>query len=57
VEILARRPPDWRAWAAHWAQALAYQIPAFPYPTAVPAMRLDDDEPLEPVAAQPVSGS
>jgi hypothetical protein len=57
VEVLARRPPDWRAWAAHWAQALAYQIPAFPYATAVPAVRLDDDEPLEPVAAQPVSGS
>jgi hypothetical protein len=63
VEVLARRPPDWRVWAARWAQALAYQIPAFPYATALPAIRLDDepaarldDEALEPVAAQPLSG-
>jgi hypothetical protein len=55
VELLAHRPPDWRSWAARWAQALAYQIPAFPYATAVPAVRLDNDEPLEPVAAQPLS--
>jgi hypothetical protein len=56
VELLSRHRPDWRRWAARWTQSLAYQIPAFPYPTAVPAVRLDDGEPLEPVAAQPLSG-
>jgi hypothetical protein len=69
VEMLARSRPDWRGWvdwgsgldwrgwALRWAQALAYQIPALPDAAVNLGTRLDDEAPLEPVAAQPLSGS
>jgi PAP2 superfamily len=57
VEGLARSRPDWRGWALRCAQAMAYQVPALPDAAAAHGARLDDDAPLEPVAAQPLSGS